>query len=288
MAVMRLGQLEFLNCLPVYFALEEKLLGFNGSLKKGSPNFLNKLLAENKLDVTPVSSIEYARNCERYLILPDLCISADGRVASVLLFSRKPVTELEGSKIAVTGKTATSAVMLRILLEHYYQVKANFFTLQQNIHEALQEQDALLLIGDDALQVHQAIRGKNPGIIVTDLGDAWKRFTGEKMVYAVWAVRRDFAYKHPQQVSYINSLLSDSKKTGLANIQAVVKKAHEKTGLPDNVLEDYYKIILYDFDRQHRKALCVFFDYAYKSGIIKERVGLRIWGEVNEGCQLPS
>ena len=41
-----------------------------------------------ELDVSVVSAVEYARDSSRYLLLPDLAISCDGPVRSVMLFSQ--------------------------------------------------------------------------------------------------------------------------------------------------------------------------------------------------------
>jgi chorismate dehydratase len=46
--------------------------------------------------VSVVSAVEYARTPERYLLLPDLAISCDGPVQSVVLCSKLPAPELTG------------------------------------------------------------------------------------------------------------------------------------------------------------------------------------------------
>ncbi|RYD02060.1 hypothetical protein N752_26785 [Desulforamulus aquiferis] len=91
-------QVDYLNCLPVFHALEDGILPFEGELIKGTPTMLNKMLLEGELDVTALSSIEYARHVDKCFILPNLSVSADGPVHSIFLFSHVPVTELEGKK----------------------------------------------------------------------------------------------------------------------------------------------------------------------------------------------
>ncbi|MCL6610939.1 MAG: menaquinone biosynthesis protein [Peptococcaceae bacterium] len=282
MAVIRLGQVEYLNCLPVYHALEEGLLDFRGSLVKGPPASLNRLFLEGRLDVTPLSSIEYARNTGKCIILPGISISADGRVDSILLFSRCPATELEGKRIAVTTSSATSVALLRILLEHYYQVQAEFVSLEPDLKKMIREGDGALLIGDDAMLARRMVLEEGLNLLVTDLGEAWKQFTGERMVYAVWAVREEFAREHPGEVDDLVKLLAASKDLGMSDLGTVIRKARRRTGLPVPILEDYFQTIRYDFDEKYRRSLCVFYDYAYKSGIIEQRARLRVWGEGDE------
>jgi chorismate dehydratase len=277
-----LGQVDYLNCLPVYHALEEGLLEFDGKLVKGPPTMLNRMFLEGSLDATPISSIEYARNNENCLILPDISISANGRVASILLFSKYPVTELEGKTIAVTTSSATSVVLLRILLEHYYHVEAELVPHSPNLKDMLAGADGALLIGDDAMLAHSLVGAGGAGLVITDLGEAWKQFTGHMMVYAVWVVKKDFAREYPAGVDYLSRLLVASKQLGKEQRKAIIKKAHAKTGLPYEVLEDYFKTIRHGFNRNYRKALSLFYDYAYKSGIIEERAKLKIWGDRND------
>lgn len=279
MAKIRLGQVDYLNCLPVYNAIEEGLTDFEGTLEKGPPSLLNRMFLENRLDVTPISSIEYARNTDKCLILPDISISADGRVASILLFSRCPVTELEGKTVAVTTSSATSVVLLKILLEHYFHVDVEFIPHQPDLDKMLGIADGALLIGDDAMLANRRVSGGAADLYVTDLGEVWKQFTGEPMVYAVWAVRRGFALAYPGEVDKLGSLLPASKNMAMENLRPLIVKAGRKTGLPGPVLEDYFQTIRYDFNESYRQALTVFYDYAYKSGIIDERTKLRLWGE---------
>ena len=59
----------------------------------------------------------------------------------------------------------------------------------------LMEADAGVLIGDAALRARYEAPGR--GLQVTDLAQAWKEWTGLPMVFAVWAVRRDYAAANP-------------------------------------------------------------------------------------------
>lgn len=281
MPAIRLGQVEYLNCVPIYHALEEGLVKFGGKLVKGPPAMLNRMFLNGELDVTPISSIEFARNPGKCVILPDISIGADGRVDSILLFTRCPVTELEGKNIAVTTSSATSVALLRILLEHYFHVQAELCPRRPDLAEMLGEADGALLIGDDAMLAHRLVLDQGLDLTVTDLGETWKQFTGERMVYAVWAVREEFARESPGEVDGLARLLVEAKELGMSNLGDVIRKSHRRTGLSVPVLEDYFQTIRYDFDSKYRRSLTVFYDYAYKSGIIENRSRLRVWGEGN-------
>ncbi|MFZ5597445.1 MAG: menaquinone biosynthetic enzyme MqnA/MqnD family protein [Bacillota bacterium] len=274
----RLGKVDYLNCLPVYYALEEGRLPFSGAIKKGPPTRLNSMFLSGELDVTPISSIEYARNSKDCVILPGVSISADGRVESILFFSRGPVTGLEGKRVAVTTSSATSVALLKILMEHYFKVKVEFVTHEPDLEKMMKNADGALLIGDDAMISKRMVLQEGLGFEVTDLGVAWKELTGKKMVYAVWVAKRKFALEHPEELDHLNRLLRTSLEMGMSDPEALIRKAGPKTGLPRDVLEDYFQTIRYGFDESYRQALSLYYDYAYKDGLISEPAGLNVWG----------
>ena len=104
----RVGHIQFLNCLPLDYALMEG--GFAAGLEVvcDVPAVLNGKLLAGELDVSPVSSIIYAQHADKLLLLPDLSISAETALESILLVSKKPIEELEGGKVLLTSKSATS------------------------------------------------------------------------------------------------------------------------------------------------------------------------------------
>lgn len=282
MSRLRIGQVDYLNCLPVYHALEEGLLSLDAEMVSGSPAYLNKLFLQGELDVTPMSSIEYARNMDSCLILPDLSISAEGRVSNTLFFSKLPVTELEGRKVSLTDTSATSVVLLKVLFDHYYHVDVQFDTSSPDLDQMMARSDGALLTGDEALFAYQRVKEEHLSYHVTDLGEAWKEFTGEKMVYALWVARKSDSVDRPDIINQVKNILWEAKTIGLNQKLAIIAKAREKTGLPLSVIEDYFEKMTYDFDESCRRALLVYYDYAYKSGLIDERARLYVWGEQGE------
>jgi chorismate dehydratase len=275
----KVGQVDYLNCLPVYHALEENILPHSYDIVKGPPTRLNEMFLNNRLAVTPISSIEYARNSDNCIILPGMSITADGKVSSILLFSKVPVTELEGKKVCLTSSSATSVALLKILFEHYFHVDTIFETTTPNLESMLKKGDGALLIGDDAMLAHHLIKEKEMSVRVTDLGETWKEFTGEKMVYALWVVKESFARSKPEIVDQITEDFQQSRRIGWSDPASLVNKAHKKSGLPLPVVDDYFQTIQHDLGDDEKRALLTFFDYAYKSDLISERTQLKIWGE---------
>ena len=73
--VMRLGRIPWINCYPVYAAMDRGIVPVSAELISGTAADLNDLLAAGELDVSVVSAVEYARNAAAYHLLPDLAIS---------------------------------------------------------------------------------------------------------------------------------------------------------------------------------------------------------------------
>lgn len=276
----RLGQVDYLNCYPVYYAIEHKQVSVNAKMFKGNPTKLNAMFLDGKLDITPISSIEYARNSDQAIILPNVSISADGDVQSILLFSKVPVTELDGLRVCLTSASATSVALLKILFEHYYQIQVQYTVQKPDLQQMLKKHDAALLIGDDALLARNGdLNFEGKSLFVIDLGRAWHDFTGHKMIYALWVIRSSFVAEHSVEIETISKAFVEAKNFGFSHISLLVDKAEQKTGLPRPVLESYFQTIQYEFGEDEQKAILTYYDYAYKSGLIKERVKLNIWGE---------
>src|SRR5688500_15274661 len=113
--MIRLGHIEYSNCFPLHAELLEQ-----GSpqveLVRGVPTELNRALEAGAIDVAPASSIEYARHADRYRVLPEFVIGSRGPVHSILLESTRPIEELIDTRVAIPTASATSVVLLKILL----------------------------------------------------------------------------------------------------------------------------------------------------------------------------
>src|SRR5690606_35674709 len=97
----------------------------------GVPSRLNALLSRGEIDVAPSSSIEYARSRGSYLILPDLVIGSRGAVRSILFLSRLEADKLHRRRVAIPSASATSVVLLKILLATHWGVEPEYVWFDQ-------------------------------------------------------------------------------------------------------------------------------------------------------------
>lgn len=261
----RVGHIQFLNCLPLYYGLVHSRAILDINLTKGAPTELNRRLIAGKLDISPMSAIEYARNASDLILLPNISVSSDGEVKSILLVSKVPVEKLAGARIALTNTSRTSQVLLKIILKDKYGISPDYFETAPDLNAMLQEADAALLIGDAALQ---ALQTSNQYLY--DLGAEWKSYTGRRMVYAVWAARRDFYEKHPDRVAAVYKHFIDSMEYSLKNIGTIAADAASNESFDARFLENYFLTLRFDLNAGYQRDFLVFLARAKDFGYIKE------------------
>lgn len=274
----RLGYIDYLNCLPVYYGIEQGVIDLPVAIKKGPPAVCNAMFRDGALDIAPISSIEAARQHPWCLVLPNLSISADGPVASILLFTRRPLEAVR--TVALTSASATSVVLTKIILAERYRCRPAYTTMAPDLGAMLQAADAALIIGDDALLARAELAaGRFPGITAVDLGAEWKAMTGGPMVYGLWSVRRDFAERSPEGVRLVARLLQQSQAYGWQHRSDLVDEALRRRGLPRPVVETYFQLIRHDFGPAYRRAFRTFLEYAARLGELDAVPDLAVWEE---------
>jgi len=237
----RVGHIQFLNCLPLYWGLMRSgaLLGVD--LHKDTPDQLNSALVRGDLDIGPISLVEYLRHAEGLLLLPDLAVGSDGPVQSVNLVSTVPLAELDGRRVALGSTSRTGVLLARMLLESRHGVQPEYFRCPPDLTEMLLEADAGVLIGDAALRAR--FDAPSRGLHVTDLGEAWRDWTGLPMVFAVWAVRREFAVAHPGLVKEVHEAFLASRALCLSELDEAARAAARWEPFSAETLADYFRAL---------------------------------------------
>ena len=221
----RVGHIQFLNCLPLYWGLVHSGALLDLELTKDTPDHLNDALVEGRLDIGPISLVEYLRHAEELVVLPDLAVGSDGPVLSVVLTSAVPLDEIR--TVALGSTSRTSVLLARMLLEERWGVRPTYVTMPPDIPLMLREADAAVTIGDVALRAtYDAERlGPDYPLRLVDLGAAWREWTGLPMVFAVWAARREYAQDHPGAVKEVHGAFRSSLDAALREVDAVAARA---------------------------------------------------------------
>lgn len=262
---LRVGYIPFLNCVPFFQYLADA--GFNGELVSGVPSALNRQLQQGALDVSPSSSFEYACHWQDYLILPGHAIASRGPVRSVLLFSPVPPDELAGQRIMLTGESATSINLLRVLLMEYYGIsRVVDHRPEQPIEELIEKGEPGLLIGDRALRQAEKLP---PGMQLYDLGELWYQMTGYPFVFALWMIRRDALNHFGEELQQLDKQLWSSRRHLMAAPQDIAEVVSTRVGLNPETVVDYWATIDYDLDEDHVLGLQLFFDLCCKNALLQ-------------------
>jgi chorismate dehydratase len=262
--VLRIGRIPYINCYPVYGAIDRGLVSLDGELVNGVPTALNDRMARGDLDLSVVSAVEYARDAQRYLLLPELAISCDGPVQSVMLFSRKPAPELSDARVLVSRSSLTSVNLLELLFTHVWKARPEFVPGDAEMGDiarfAEEPHDARLVIGDAALRLHDAAEHDGPWPALYpyryDLGAVWKEWTGLPFVFAVWVAQRSTPV-HASMAAHASLLAS--RDWGLNNLPTLAEQAAAASGVGRDRCLDYLSGLDYRLSYPHLAGLTEFF-----------------------------
>ena len=257
----RLGRIRYINVLPIYFALDQAWVANGFAVETGTPAELNQRLRQGRLDVSAISSYEYGRHHEHYIMLPDLAIATRGDVGSVLFFSRVPFHRLTGKEVLLSAGSATSAALVKIVLAELYGARP-LYRVGPVTDRFLDGCYGMLAIGDEALRLQA--RGCYPYFL--DLGRAWADLTGLPFVFGVWAARRDFWQAHPEAVHTVHRTLVAAKKLGLEALPAICRQAAAIVPLAEAELRAYFQRLNYDLDADQQLGLSAFFRFLHRYG----------------------
>ena len=267
---MRVGRIPYVNCYPVYGAIDRGVVPLSGTIITGVPSALNRRMSEGMLDISVVSAVEYARDARRYLLLPDLAISCDGPVRSVMLFSKRPAEELDGRRVIVSKSSMTSVALLELLFENVWRARPEFVAGDAEISDIAafdrDAHDARLVIGDAALVLRGEPRPRiaaadgSPSLpsypFAYDLGDTWKTWTGLPFVFAVWVAQRTAPVADALGV---HATLITSRNWGLEHLSTLATQASEATGVSEPVCHEYLSGLDYGLSYEHLAGLTEFF-----------------------------
>jgi len=279
----RVGHIEFLNCYPLYHGLERRTAAGLSTqapfeLVPGVPTDLNRMLVSGTIDFGPISSIAYARNHRQLLLSKRLSISSRGAVDSIQLVSIRPLEELE--RVALTPKSATSVALLKTMLKLRYDREPVYDELVGPPADSLDDHDAVLLIGDEALH---ALYFPFAEAECHDLGRLWREWTGVPMVYAVWATRRDFYQRRAPELLEVEEELVRSIDASRDAKAEVVDSALGLWPFDRPCLDRYFEVLKYGFGEDYQGGLRRFYQLAFEAGELTEAPDLTFFPLGSDG-----
>jgi chorismate dehydratase len=260
---LRLGHIVYSNCFPVHARLLDRGAPEWIRIVEGVPGQLNRLLEAGEIDVAPCSSIEFARNADRYRVLPDLVIGSRGAVRSIVFASTRPPERLDDALVAMPTASATSVVLLKVLLRRRWGVRPRFRWFDQAAEDPFAAgADAALFIGDVALQ--PALYPRVPHRF--DLGAEWWDHTGLPFAFAVWQAGGG----SDGVLRRLHGELLASRAYGLAHRAELAARWAERFGFGVEFLDRYWAGLSYELDDSMLRGLMTFYRLAAEIGEIPE------------------
>jgi len=240
----RIGAVAYLNARPLTLCLAE--MAPRAEIVVDLPSRLADGLADGRLDVALIPSIEYFRHPE-YVIVSDACVACHGPVRSLKLYGRVPVERIR--RLALDEGSRTSAALTRILLKERFDLEPELEQLPIGASLDDTSADAVMLIGDRGM-----IPVDGEFAFIWDLGEQWCRWTGLPFVCALWIARPDV------DLECVDELLAAARDEGVRRLEEIARREAPLLGVPEEdcrtYLCDNLRFQLGERERQGLETFC--------------------------------
>ena len=235
----KVGAVSYLNTKPLVYAFENGAMADEMELIFDYPSKVAQMLINNEIDIglVPVAVIPQVTNAQ---IVSSFCIGATNPVASVCLFSKVPIQDIES--VILDYQSRTSVALLKILLKDFWNISPDFIASEVGFEKDINGTTAALIIGDRALLELKHFP------FVYDLAEAWQKMTNLPFVFAAWVANKTL----PE--TFITSF-NLSIKDSLAQVDTII----DSIEFPDYDLNIYFKEnIDYLLDDKKKEGLNLF------------------------------
>lgn len=274
MTRVRLGAVSYLNARPCVVGLDRHP---RFDLRFDLPSRCSALLHAGETDIGLIPSIEYLRGPNGpggYRIVPGVAIGSTGPVASVALYTTRPIADVRS--IALDTSSRTSVALTRVMCARAFHIDPVLEPHGPDLAGMLERCDAALLIGDAALLVdHTQVRLKADAtyepVEKIDLGEVWTKTTGLPFVYAFWAGVP--AALTGDDVRAIQA----ARDAGVADPERVARDYFDDPSLHAIGAHYLRDNIKYDLGDAEQAGLETFYRYAAELDLVPEPSGLRFY-----------
>jgi chorismate dehydratase len=249
----RIGAVGYLNARPLTWALDRAPERWH--VRYDLPSVCARLLQDGEVDLGLVPSIEYLQSTD-YRFVPDVGVTSRGAVASVALYTKRPLDQIR--HIALDTSSRTSVALIQVLCQHHFRIQPRFVPHGPDLATMTRDFDAGLLIGDPAFEADHV----GLGLQKIDLGHEWTKMTGLPFVYAAWTGRPGAASADDVRA------LQDAQREGLGAVDLIAAEYARgdsaRTAKAARYLRDNVK---YGLGADEAAGLQRFLDYAADLGL---------------------
>lgn len=246
----RISAVKYANTYPFIYGLKKSGFDEKIILETDHPAECAAKLIDNRADIglVPVAAL---LQMKEHHIISDYCLSSNGNVRTVMLLRNCSFEELD--TIYLDYRSRTSVTLAKILAKHWWKRSFTWVNTSEGFDFLnIGCNEAVVLIGDQCFEYEKNFRS---GI---DLSMEWKNFTGLPFVFACWAANKDLDQSF---LTEFNAAL----KTGVDNIDEVVKTMGQKGSITGNVLKQYLtENIDFNLSEEKKKGLEKFLTFVKK------------------------
>jgi len=232
---------SYLNTKPLIYGFEQGMMKDKVELIIDYPAKIAAALLNDEIDIglIPVAIIP---EMKEYHIIGNHCISSEGEVASVCLFSEVPLDEIE--TVLLDYQSRTSVMLAQVLMKEFWKIDPIIQKADKNFQSMIKDTTAAIVIGDRALEQRKI------SAYQYDLGLAWKEYTGLPFVFAAWVSNKILPTDFIINFDKANAI-------GLANLDKVIEQNPFSTY---DLLTYYTDNIKFTLRDDKRKAIDLFLE----------------------------
>jgi chorismate dehydratase len=244
----KISVVSYLNSKPFIYGLQHSKLLDKIDLQLDIPSVCAQKLIDGKVDIGLIPVAVLPQLKEKYII-SDYCIGAEGKVASVMLYSNVPLHEI--TKILLDYQSRTSVVLAKVLATNFWKINPEWIPAKADFENDIIGSTAAVIIGDRTFGI------KNKYKYSYDLAEEWQKFTQLPFVFACWVANK----KLPADfINEFNLVL----KSGIDNRPALITQLTQNNIYLTDVGVYLNQNIKYDYDIAKKQALELFLGYISK------------------------
>lgn len=243
----KISAVSYLNAKPFIYGLQHSPIIKKVTLALDIPSVCAQKLMDGTVAVglVPVAVIPHLK--EHYII-SDYCIGAEGKVASVMLYSNVPLAQI--SEVLLDYQSRTSVTLVQVLAANLWKINPKWTNAAQGYENQVKDTTAAVIIGDRNFGLERKYQYSY------DLAEEWQKLTGLPFVFACWVANKKLSQR------FINDF-NVALKFGLDNRLNLVSELSKSYPATD-VANYLYQSIQYTYDAPKKKALNLFLDYLSK------------------------
>lgn len=248
MSKIKISVVSYLNSKPFLYGLNHSGMINEIDLQLDIPSVCAQKLIDGKVDIGLIPVAVLPQLKEKYII-SDYCIGAEGKVASVILYSKVPLQEIKN--ILLDYQSKTSVLLVKVLAGNFWKIDPQWIPAKADYENDIEGTTAAVIIGDRTFE----LENKYP--YSYDLAEEWQKLTQLPFVFACWVANK----KLPDHfIREFNQAL----KYGIDNRTKLIAELVGQNTYSTDIAAYLNINIKYDYDSSKEKALKLFLDYISK------------------------